>query len=190
LHGAAEDFRCTHDRFRLDLAHLVDAQLDALRPFLVHRPTEWAIVERFAEGARARAAEARDGLAWGICHGDLAAGNLRVGAHGRAVFLDFDLAAPGWRAYDLASVSWVAADARSPAIWDSFVEGYREIAALPERELDAVDVFHALRRLWSLGTEAVSAPAFGSHRLAPEHLGAQLRFFAAWEAEHRERGAA
>jgi Ser/Thr protein kinase RdoA (MazF antagonist) len=174
LHLAADDFECVHPRVPLDLEYLVDAQLAALRPFLQDR-SEWPDLTRIAAGLRARASALAAGLDWGVCHGDLAAGNLRVGDDGGVSFLDFDLAAPGWRAYDLAAVHWVATSRGRAEIWDAFVRGYAAVRAPAPADREAVPLFHAIRRIWSLGMEARNAPALGSYRLGPEYLAPQLR---------------
>jgi Ser/Thr protein kinase RdoA (MazF antagonist) len=173
LHAATEDFACAHPRTSLDLEYLIAEQLALLRPFLGHRP-EWRDLTRIAGELGARAGERGSGLDWGVCHGDLAADNLRVGEDGAVSFLDFDVAAPGWRAYDLAAVRWVAT-ARGNGTWNEFVAGYAEVRPPAPADLEAVPLFQSIRRLWSLGMEARNAPALGSYRLAPEHLASQLK---------------
>jgi len=174
LHAAADDFASPHPRVALDLEYLIDAQLAALRPFLDHRP-EWRDLTRIAADLRARAAALVPGLDWGVCHGDLAADNLRIGQRGTVAFLDFDLAAPGWRAYDLAAVHRVATSRGNGRVWDAFIAGYADVRPLAPADLDAVPLFQSIRRLWSLGMEARNAPALGSYRLGPEYLAPQLR---------------
>jgi Ser/Thr protein kinase RdoA (MazF antagonist) len=184
LHAAADDFASRHPRVPLDLEYLVDAQLAALRPFVGHRP-EWRDLTRIGAALRARVSVLAPGLEWGACHGDLAAGNLHAGDDGGISFLDFDLAAPGWRAYDLAAVHWVATSQRHEEIWGTFVRGYADVRAPGGADLEAVPLFHAIRRLWSLGMEARNAHALGSYRLGPEYLAPQLN--ALRQEEHAGR---
>lgn len=187
FHAASDDFASRHSRVPLDLESLIEAQLDALRPYLEGRP-EWRVLSRIAADLRERAAALTPGLDWGVCHGALAAENLRVGENGRLSLIDFDLAAPGWRAYDLAAVHWVASSPKGSEIWNLFIRGYVDVRAPATVDLQAVPLFHAIRRLWSLGMEARKAPAFGSHRLAPEHLKPELRALRRDERAGRAQG--
>jgi Ser/Thr protein kinase RdoA (MazF antagonist) len=184
VHNAGDDFVSRHPRFRLDLGYLVDAQLELLRPFLDDRPAAWSGLEGVARRLQARAREAVAGLDWGVCHGDVSGGNIHVGDDGTATVFDFDLAAPGWRAYDLAAVAWISWNRREPTIWEAFLDGYSGERSLTPADVAAVPLFHPLRRLWSLGMEARHAPALGSFRLQREVLEPEMAFLCACEAEH------
>lgn len=187
FHAASDDFASRHSRAPLDLENLIEAQLDALRPYLERRP-EWRVLSRIAADLRDRAAALTPGLDWGVCHGALAAENLRVGEDGKLSLIDFDFAAPGWRAYDLAAVHRVASSLKRSEIWDLFIRGYVDVRAPATANLQAVPLFHAIRRLWSLGIEARKAPALGSHRLGPEHLQPALRALRRAERAGRAQG--
>jgi Ser/Thr protein kinase RdoA (MazF antagonist) len=124
------------------------------------------------------------GLDWGVCHGDVSSDNLRISADGTGTIFDFDRAAKGWRAYDLAAVAWISCSRQEPAIWEAFVEGYRSKRNLTRADISAVPVFHLLRRLWSLGCEARRAIALGSFHLDRDLLEPELAFLCAREAMH------
>jgi Ser/Thr protein kinase RdoA (MazF antagonist) len=183
LHAATDSFESSHPRFRLDLDYLIGAQLDLLRPFLDDRP-EWRELERIAADLRSAATAIVHDLDWGLCHGDLAADNFRFGGDGTLSVLDLDLAASGWRAYDLAAVAWVATSRRRNEIWDTFIRGYADVRRPAAADLEAVPLFHAIRRLWSLGMEARNAPALGSYRLGVEYLEPELRSLREWQTAY------
>jgi Ser/Thr protein kinase RdoA (MazF antagonist) len=184
VHCASDDFVSHRPRFRLDLGYLVDVQLELLRSYLDDRPTTWSVLEGVARRLRARVQEAVPGLDWGVCHGDMSGGNVHTHEDGSATIFDFDLAASGWRAYDLAPVAWISCDRREPAIWKAFLEGYSRERDPSPADIAAVPVFHLLRRIWSLGMEARHASAQGSFRLDRERLDPELQFLRAWETEH------
>lgn len=181
LHAASDDFRSPHARFRLDLEYLIDAPLAALRPFLRHRPDDLREVEALASWLHARATEAIDsGLDWGVCHGDLGNGNVHVAADGGITLADFDLAAPGWRAYDFVAAQWLASyEGRAP-IWDAFVRGYREHRCFADADLDAVRIFHGMSRLWTVGLGARNAARWGTLSMRDDYLDEYMRSLREW----------
>ncbi len=185
FHDAADSFESDQARVPLDLDYLIGGSIEALHRVLDDRRAIREYLGRFAtnlwEGAKRACAR---GLDWGVCHGDLAAGNIHA-FEDRLTIFDFDLAAPGWRAYDLASVQWVALNHRDEEVWDEFIRGYTDQRALGAADLAAVPIFHAIRHLWSLGLEARCAPALGVWRLADEYLDAELSFFRECERTHR-----
>jgi Ser/Thr protein kinase RdoA (MazF antagonist) len=188
VHAAADGFASAHARRPLDLGYLVDAPLAALRPFLAHRPADWAYLEGLAGRLRARAEAAGAGLDWGVCHGDFGAKNIHLADDVSPVIFDFDLCGPGWRVYDLSFVQWVAMDQNSSAIWEAFVRGYAEVRPLGAGDLAAVPLFHALCHLASLGVFAENVAEWGILDMSDWLLDRELAFFRRWDAEHPAGG--
>jgi Ser/Thr protein kinase RdoA (MazF antagonist) len=185
VHGAAEDFVSAHERFSLDLEYLIDAPLEAIDPFLDHRPDDRRTLRGFAARLRRRvSAAAQTGLDWGVCHGDLSAQHVHVDPGGRATLFDFDLCGTGWHSYDLAAAPYYAVYKERPSSWDAFLEGYREVRDLGPRDLEAVRLFHAVNRLWSLGLYARNASRWGSLAIKDAYLDGNMAFFGEWEREH------
>jgi Ser/Thr protein kinase RdoA (MazF antagonist) len=185
LHAASDDFRSRHARFRLDLDYLLEAPLAALRPFLTHRPDDLIHVERLAAQLRARAADAIcSGLDWGVCHGDLGNRNIHVTEDGALTVIDFDLAGPGWRAYDFVAAQWLASyEGRAP-VWEAFVRGYRERRPLAAADLAAVPVFHGISRLWTVGLDARNAARWGTLPMSDYYLDNYMRSLREWDDEY------
>jgi Ser/Thr protein kinase RdoA (MazF antagonist) len=174
FHTAAESFQSPQRRLPFDLDFLIDAQLELLRPFFDDR-AEWGELLQIAGELRIEAGARVHELSWGICLNDLAPGTFRIGDDGTIAIVDLDFAAQSWRAYDLAGAHWIAGSRKQSDIRDAFVRGYLEVRALATADLDAVPVFSAIRRLWSLGMKARSARALGSYRLGPEYVEPELR---------------
>jgi len=185
VHAAADDFQGPPGRVRLDVDHLVDRSLAALRPFLEHRPEDRAYLDELAARLRDRVrAAAAEGLDWGPCHGDFSAKNLHLHRGALTVF-DFDFCGPGWRAYDLLPARWHAARRGSAGLWEAFLRGYRDARPLGDHDVAAVPLFEAVRHVWAMGLRSAEVPYRGSARLGSAYLDYRLAAFRRWEREHR-----
>lgn len=73
MHECTADFASPHQRFVLDLHHLLDEPLSVTLPYLSHRPDDQDYLNQFADDLRERvSALATSGeLEWGACHGDV-----------------------------------------------------------------------------------------------------------------------
>lgn len=69
---------------------------------------------------------------------------------------DFEWAAKGWRAYDLAQVK---ARKRQPSadlkdkLWRALLEGYRSVRNFSIKDEEAIDLFIVARRFWVMGLD-------------------------------------
>jgi Ser/Thr protein kinase RdoA (MazF antagonist) len=184
VHAAAADFACPHPRRPLDLDELVDRPLAAVRPFLAHRPGDWRELAGIAARLRERIAEAADaGLAWGVCHGDLGAGNIHVAQGGAATLFDFDFCGPGWPAFDLVAPWRLSARTGRAAVWQAFLRGYDRVRALSPADVGSVARLDAARHLWTLGMRATRAGEVGTSRMADWYLDRALSSLARMDDE-------
>jgi Ser/Thr protein kinase RdoA (MazF antagonist) len=185
VHAAADDFQDPPGCSRLlDVDHLIDRPLAALRPFLEHRPRDRAYLDGLAVRLKDRVrAAAEGGLDWGPCHGDFGAKNLHLHQGVLRVF-DFDFCGAGWRAYDLLPARWQAAERRSTGMWEAFLRGYRAARPLGHSDVAAVPMFAVLRHLWGMGLRSSEVPYRGISRLGSEYLDYRLAAFRRWEREH------
>jgi Ser/Thr protein kinase RdoA (MazF antagonist) len=124
-------------------------------PFWDHpilSPAERALL--LAARDRLRAALARlprDPAAFGVIHADLHPGSVLVREGGLAV-IDFDDAAFGWRAYDLAvALVFYRDHPRFERFRDACVAGYRRVRPLPEDVVALLPMFLLVRGLAQLG---------------------------------------
>ncbi len=185
IHTASEDFKSRHPRPRLDLEYLIDTPLEAIRPFLANRPKDWSYLEALAGKLRARAEDAvQAGLEWGVCHGDMSSAKIHISEGPTCTPLDFDRCGPGWRAYDLATIQWVAMGDETGRIWASFMKGYTETRTLALGDLAVIPLFHATCHLVMLGMYSENAAEWGAVRLSNSLLDPELAFFREWESRH------
>ena len=187
IHATTEDFQSAHSRFELNLAHLIDQPLAAIRPFLEHRPDDWAYLQGLAERVRRRLERfQRERLDFGFCHGDFHGGNAHIDTANTITFFDFDCCGMGWRAYDIAVFRWAAG--REDAQWQAFLRGYRERRDLHVRDLAAVPWFVAARHIWLIGLHTGNAQDWGAGWLNDAYFesggAGGLKFLREWEAEH------
>jgi Ser/Thr protein kinase RdoA (MazF antagonist) len=182
VHNASDDFTSAHNRFRLDLGHLVDEPLAAIRPLLDHRPAAWSTLLRLVEGVCEALATLPAGrLEWGFCHGDLHGGNAHIAADGTVTFFDFDCCGPGWRAYDIAVFRWaIAFYDQHDRHWPPFLAGYQRQRRLSDLDLQAVPLFVALRHLWLMGSEAANGVYLGYDTVDDRYFDRTIGFLRDW----------
>jgi Ser/Thr protein kinase RdoA (MazF antagonist) len=185
LHNACEGFESEHTRFELDLGHLMDEPLAALRPLLAKRPDDDRFLGDSGEFLRERvAALVAVGLEQHVCHGDLHGGNANNESDGRLTFFDFDSCGAGHRAYELAVFRWTTALDWAP-VWETFLEAYREHRPFSESDLAATAPYVAIRHIWWTGVRILNADDLGSRRyLDDRFFDEQLGFLARWCSTH------
>lgn len=193
LHEQTDRQRRTYARYEIDLAHLHNTPLAALRPFFRHRPQDLAYLERVgAACAAALIGLPCDAPAYGICHGDLHAGNVHFAGRDRLTLFDFDLCGYGWRAYDIAVFLWSrhlahpqpAERPRRERAWHAFLRAYTHRRPLSQLELAAIPHFGALRHIWLLGLESDMTKIWGSLWLDDKYIARGVNFLKRWVREY------
>lgn len=149
LHNAADSFHSTYPRQsvrRGDEPEQVAAVLD-------QGSSQRRLVQRAAAAARSELEQlAKQGLRWGIRHGDASLDNINVDEHGTVYFYDFDLAGPGWQVEDLAG-------AMSTEFASPFLEGYVDERPLAEVDLAALPWLRVLSHIDNLKFHLIDKPA-------------------------------
>ncbi len=182
IHGRTEGFSCTHQRFHLDLEHLIVQPLTVILPMLAPSPEDTAFVQNVAQALQGGLAEQVETLEWGFCHGDFHGGNLRLDADGTLRVFDFDCGGLGWRAYDLAVCRLFC---QEEAVWEGFCRAYREVRPLTDATVASIPWFLVARQLWRVAVFATHWPRlmgreadeafFGQHlAILRERIGSHL----------------
>lgn len=185
FHDASEDFTSQWTRPRLDMQYLIDAPLQAIRPFLTRRLDFRDYLEQFAGRLRTRLkAAVNAGLDWGVCHGDFEAKNIQITDDHKPTVLDFDLCGAGWRMYDFAAIYMNAKRDQSENIWTAFLRGYTARRRLAAADLAAVPLFPPLQCLSALRMFAQNANDWGSINIADGNLDYWEKYLSNWEKEH------
>jgi Ser/Thr protein kinase RdoA (MazF antagonist) len=185
LHAASDAFQSSHQRFVLNLEHLLDQPLQAIEPLMAHRPEDWDYLMQLAEKLRLRVqAIPLDRLETGFCHGDFHGGNAHLDQDQTLTFFDFDCCGLGWRAYDLAVFRWGARlSEKDKERWPAFLRGYTEARPLSETDIQATSYFVAIRHIWLLGLHTGNGQDWGFGWMNDRYFDHFLKFFREWEAE-------
>ncbi|MFD2881718.1 phosphotransferase [Paenibacillus rhizoplanae] len=139
----------------LDTRALISQPLDRIVDYLGEGHRSAAYLREFASALTERINAASPGLDWGICHGDLHGNNNAFQEGDTFTHYDFEWAAQGWRAYDLAQVRHrkrLPQEKKEP-LWQALMSGYRSVRELSEQDESAIDLFMIARRLWVMGLD-------------------------------------
>lgn len=185
VHAQSETFRGSHERFRLDMDHLLDTPVRSIQPFLSHRKDDWEYVKRLASKLRRQLdALPLDRLERGFCHGDFHSGNGHLQGNDEMIFFDFDCCGFGWRAYDIAVFRWNARhNGKDKDRWPLFLRGYRNERPLTDTDVKATDIFVAVRHLWLLNLHICIGRDAGYGFLNDRYFDRGLEFLRKWEIE-------
>jgi Ser/Thr protein kinase RdoA (MazF antagonist) len=187
LHRSSDDFVSAAQRFRLDLAHLIEQPMHAIH-LLFFRDRD---ALTFLEGIAAKVASDLQTLPvttpiYGPCHGDIHFENF-CRFRGEPLWLDFDCGGLGWRVYDIATFYWALklkwagwsveyADT-DDAIWRAFVDAYQAARGLSPEEWRILPAFVVARHIWGTGLQASNADDWAAHSwLTSSFFKEQLKF--------------
>ncbi len=182
IHGGAANFTTRHSRPRWDLEYLLDLPLSLIRPFFNGRPEDWAYLEGLSVRLRRRFQDLLSaGLEQGICHGDFNAKNIHVAEGARLSIFDFDWCGSGWVAQDCVGACRIGL--QKPRIWQSFLNGYREVGRLEPADIEAVRLLPGLKHIWMLGNSVRAVPAWGSFLVDGARMDQRLAGLRQWQAQ-------
>lgn len=186
IHNAVQNFTSQHDRFPLDLDHLIDTPLKSIGPMLSHREEDWDYLQELADKIRHQLSELpSDALEQGFCHGDFHGGNAHVANDETITFFDFDCCGWGWRAYDIAVFRWGARlGEKEKEGWEPFLRGYTEERSLHDIDLQAIPLFIGIRHFWLLGLHTSNGHVWGFGVMNDEYFDRAIKFLRDWDAEY------
>lgn len=164
LHAAMDQVAVDQPlRYELDTDFLIDQPLERIVQYIGAEHEAVPLLTEYASALKARVQEAaRQGLDWGLCHGDMHGNNNAFQVDEGYIHYDFEWTAKGWRAYDLAQVK---ARKRQPAkelqqeLWDALMAGYRSVRSFSALDEQAVELFIAVRRLWVMSLDVAFIPS-------------------------------
>lgn len=196
VHACADQCDKAYDRWQLDEAYLVRDPIRGIEPNLEHRPADLSFLRQMGAEliSELRGLLPKDLPEYGLCHGDLHAGNARLGADGRLVLFDFDSFGYGWRALDIGvyrvSYDWQDLSrerkAEKARFWGAFLDGYCRERPLSGDELAAAELSLPIRHLELMGlTMRYWAQHQGIHWITDEYLSHHIQWFREWAGEYR-----
>ncbi|RIX48760.1 aminoglycoside phosphotransferase [Paenibacillus nanensis] len=164
LHSAMDRVQTRSiNRFTLDTSFLIDQPAAKIIEYIGAGHCAAPFLRQFAETLKERiAAAAAKGLDWGLCHGDMHGNNNAFQRDNGFIHYDFEWAAPGWRAYDLAQVRIRKRQPREEdreRLWQAVMSGYRSVRPFSAQDEEMIDTFVWVRRLWVMGLDVLFIPS-------------------------------
>ncbi|MCP1182210.1 phosphotransferase [Paenibacillus sp. 1781tsa1] len=158
MHKAMDQLDVELPRYELDLKFLIDEPLERIIQYIGENHEAAAFLHTFATALKERiVAASRQGLDFGLCHGDMHGNNNAFQQEHSFIHYDFEWAAKGWRAYDLAQVKirkrQSGDSGQKQRLWDALMKGYRSVRKFTDADEQAVDLFIIARRFWVMGLD-------------------------------------
>jgi Ser/Thr protein kinase RdoA (MazF antagonist) len=186
LHLVTGDYPPDRAGHRFDVEGMLDQPLALLQPFFTGRQRDWdLLLEAMHRLRQAPAALSWSAPEYGLCHGDVNAGNLHLGGRDRWAWLDFEYFGYGWRVFDVATfvnnyLYQLGCTELARHNLDAFLAGYQAIRPLSTTELHSLPAFVILRQIWLLGKGAQCQPNVGLKLFEDWLFGRCLPFIQDW----------
>ncbi|PQP83363.1 aminoglycoside phosphotransferase [Paenibacillus sp. PCH8] len=156
LHKTMDQVVVELPRYELDTKFLIDEPLERILNYVGKSSEAALFLNAFTQTLKERIATlSSQSLDFGLCHGDMHGNNNAFQQGKQFIHYDFEWAAKGWRAYDLAQVKARKrqSDERKAALWDAIMAGYRSVRSFSTQDENAVDLFIIARRFWVMGLD-------------------------------------
>lgn len=161
VHELSDGFLSKHQRPDLDVEHLVDLSVEAIKPFL---DMDSAMdLDRFHKMLRDAWPDIpKEPGTYGICIGDVNPKNFHISSDGNVTLFDFDQCGHGYRAFEIGKfVSSLHSHRQKPALLNAFLKGYERNRCLGRIEHEAITYFEIVAVLWVMSIQAKNADRIG-----------------------------
>jgi Ser/Thr protein kinase RdoA (MazF antagonist) len=157
LHNTLDLYTGQNSFKKFGYEEIVWMPLQTIQPYIQHNNELMEFYKTIITECESKLRKCDGLLSWGICHGDLHAGNVVFNEFSEPGIFDFDLSCNGWRLYDLATVIWSILPREDYSqntlkIVDicikSFVKGYSNNRPLAREEHELLFIFVLLRHIW------------------------------------------
>jgi Ser/Thr protein kinase RdoA (MazF antagonist) len=164
IHNAWDKCDFVINRSDLDSHLFIEDSMSAIRQFSNIHDLDIDFLEEVANKVKNKLINlAIEKPQYGICHGDLYGGNIRVDADYNPILFDFDFCGNGWRAYDIsmyASPFGMGCDIKKlkkrEQRRNQFLNGYNKVRTMTENEIKSIELFIPFRRIFNIGTIYIS----------------------------------
>ena len=164
LHILTDDYPSERAGFHFDPSDMMDEPLTRIETlFSAHRNDYDYLLEIAPSLKQTTDTLSKTAPMYGICHGDLNAGNFHLDDKDGWSLVDFEYFGYGWRVFDIATFfnTQLIDQGRTndtKRILQAFLDGYQARRPLSQPELESLPDFVILRQLWLLGTSARYIP--------------------------------
>ncbi|WP_035290466.1 phosphotransferase [Clostridium sp. KNHs214] len=164
IHNAWDKCNFVINRPNLDLHSFIDESMSNIREFYNIHNFDIDFLEEVAKEAKKKLTNiATKKPQYGICHGDIYGGNIRIDADNNPVLFDFDFCGNGWRAYDISLYAFpfgmgcdLAKFKRREQRKNQFLNRYNKVRTMNENEIKSIEIFIPFRRIFNIGTLYIS----------------------------------
>lgn len=164
IHNAWDKCDFVINRPNLDLHSFIDNSMSAVRQFSVIHDFDIDFLEEVAKKVKDKLESLTiEKPQYGICHGDIYGGNIRVDSGNNPILFDFDFCGNGWRAYDISMYAFpfgMGCDLtkleKREQRKNQFVNGYNKVRTMSENEIKSIELFIPFRRIFNIGTLYIS----------------------------------
>jgi len=156
LHTAMDKITLKHCRYDLDTNFLINQPLAHIVNYIGEKHSAASFLREYSDALIERInIVTRQGLDWGICHGDMHGNNNAFQEGDSFTHYDFEFSAKGWRAYDLAQVRGRKRlpEDKKALLWHSLMSGYRSVRDFSEQDESSIELFMLARRFWVMGLD-------------------------------------
>jgi Ser/Thr protein kinase RdoA (MazF antagonist) len=160
MHTVLDSMQTSPQRWKLDDQLILDRSIEIIEEYSKCNPhIELPFLKEVAKVLKKMIQERASEWNWGLCHGDIYAGNIHKRNDGKLTIYDFDFCGYGWRAYDVspflgnfsAGIHEAVVDKRKRQL-ELFLRGYKNAGGLSDSEIEAViNVFVPFRRIFNMG---------------------------------------
>jgi Ser/Thr protein kinase RdoA (MazF antagonist) len=189
LHEATNELELSYDKPDLSLEYLLFESARLITEKLSNsKPVTY--IQRVAQEVALRITLLnlpKESPVYGICHGDYFPGNAIWDSDGRCTIIDFDFAAPGYRAYDIGIfLQTLNARVKDPSLADAlrvhFLSGYESIRRLSQNEIVSLAYFAIVSHLYLMRLRLEAHETFKIATLSADFWEKQFKILA-WSLE-------
>ena len=161
IHQNLDNFSSSFSRPHLNNEYLLDWAMGKIAPLYLHRRSDLEDIHIQTEEIKTQLEALKLPTStpeYGICVGDVHAGNAHFDEENQPTLFDFDQCGYGWRAFDIAKFMHIAITWKIDVkVRNSFLEGYQAIRQLNVAELASIPIFIKAAHIWvmGIGTSAV-----------------------------------
>lgn len=164
IHNAWDKCDFIINRPDLDSHTFIDESMCAIKQFSNIHDFDINFLEEIEKNVKMKLASLSiEKPQYGICHGDIYSGNIRVDANNNPILFDFDFCGNGWRAYDISMYAFpfgmgsdITKLKKREQRKNQFLDGYNKVRAMTENEIKSIELFIPFRRIFNIGTLYIS----------------------------------
>lgn len=165
IHIQLDRYHSPFSRQPLDLPYLLDHSVAAILPYLQN--PEKTLLQQIQQQIHARmpALETTKPF-YGICVGDINAGNFHIDEQKNLCLFDFDQCGIAHRAFEIAKFNAsLISNTQRDTITAAFLSGYQQHRALSEAELAALPCYQQVALIWVMAIHVYNVNRIGHQYL-------------------------